>query len=72
MAIGEKTKRPFQKLKGVSKDNDEYAIVNDRRPFVFSMVFSDGSKVESEGSVRPADCKRMAEIFKELMALAKK
>jgi hypothetical protein len=72
VAVAAKVKRPFQKLKGVTKENDEYAMFNDRRPFVFSMVFRDGSKVESEGSVRPEDCKRLAEIFKELMALAKK
>lgn len=65
-------KRPFRKLNGSTKSNDDYAVENDRRPFVFSMVFRDGSKVESEGSVRPEDCKRMTEIFTELMELARK
>jgi hypothetical protein len=67
-----KSKRPFQKLKGVSKSNDEYAIANGRRPFVFSMTFKDGGTVHSEGNVRPEDCKRLAEIFDELMTLARK
>ena len=65
------TKRPFKKLKGVSATNDAYSVKHNRRPFVFSMTFSDGSTVASEGNVKPEDCKRLSEIFQELMQLAK-
>jgi hypothetical protein len=64
------TKRPFKKLKGVSATNDAYAVEHNRRPFLFAMTFADGSIVESEGNVRPEDCKRLSEIFQELMKLA--
>lgn len=72
MAVAAKSKRPFQKLKGVSKSNDEFAIANGRRPFIFSMTFKDGGTVHSEGNVKPEDCERLAEIFQELMKLARK
>lgn len=62
-------KRPFRKLKGVSKANDEYAIANDRRPFVFNMTLPGGGTVESQGSVRPDQCERLAELFAEIHQL---
>ncbi len=62
----------LKRLKGTSKTNHDYAVANDCRPFVFNMVFEDGSSVCSEGNVRPEDCKRLAEIFQELMKLARK
>jgi hypothetical protein len=63
-------KRPFRKLKGVSKDNDEFAIEHDRRPFIFSMTFASGTTVESQGSVKPEHCKRLSEILIELHKLS--
>ena len=67
-----KSKRPFNRLKGVPKETDEYAIKTDRRPFVFSMTFEDGGTVASSGCVRKEDCDRLAEIFKEIHELARK
>ena len=63
------TKRPFRKLKGVSKANDDFAVANNRRPFVFNMTFADGGTVESQGSVNPEHCERLGEIFAELHRL---
>ena len=63
------TKRPFRKLKGVSKANDDFAVANNRRPFVFSMTLADGGTVESQGSVKPEHCARLGEIFAELHKL---
>jgi hypothetical protein len=66
------TKKTTKKLPGVSDTNHQYALKHDRRTFVFSMTFRDGSTVVSEGSVLPRDCTRLSEIFQELMKLSGK
>lgn len=60
------TKRPFRKLKGVTKQNDEYAMSTNRRPYVFNFVTKDGGSVESQGNI-PIECvDRLVEILREL------
>ena len=63
--------RPFKKLKGINKECDEYALEYDRRPYVFNFTTEDGGVMESTGSIKPKDCDRFWEIFKELQALGK-
>lgn len=66
-----RSKRPFNKLAGVPKETDDYAVKHDRRPFVFNMAFADGSTVSSSGTVDKKHCERLAEIFMELHTLTK-
>lgn len=63
--------RPFKKLKGTSKDNDEYCLENNRRPFVFNITTSDGGTIEYQANVDVSKVPRLIEIFKELSEMAK-
>jgi hypothetical protein len=65
-----KSKRPFRKLKGTGKANDEHAVANNRRPFVFAMTCQDGGTIWSGGSVNPKHCTRLGEIFAEIYKLS--
>lgn len=66
----ETIKRPFRKLKGVSKANDDYALKHNRRTYIFSMTTEDGSSIESQGNVKPEHCKRLADLLVEIHKLS--
>jgi len=63
------SKRPFRKLKGVSKANDEYAMKHDRRPFVFNVTTKDGGTMEYQGNVAVDQCERLYSMFNELIVM---
>jgi hypothetical protein len=62
-------KRPFRKLKGVSKANDEYAQKHDRRPFVFNVTTKDGGTMEYQGNVAIEQVDRLCEMFNEVIKM---
>lgn len=67
-----KNRRPFRRLKGVSKENDAYSQKNDRRPFVFNFTTRDGGTIESQGNVHPGDVEELVKIFKRTNELHKR
>lgn len=64
-----KSTRPFRKLEGTSKQNDEFCVLHNRRPYVFSFATADGGGIVSQGNVRPEDTEELVEIFKKLREL---
>ena len=62
-------KRKFARLKGVNPKADKYAQKNNRRPFVFGFVTSQGSAVLRDGSVPIGADDEMLEIWSKLCHL---
>ena len=59
-------------IKGINKQNKAFAKENDRRLVRFDMTFKDGGIMEFQGSVKPEDCDRLAELWREVYELTSK
>jgi hypothetical protein len=65
-----KKKRPFNRLKGVNKECDAYAIEHNRRPFVFGFTTEDGATIYSDGSVPVANVQQVLKLFLKMRKLS--
>ena len=56
-------------MKNIPKQVRDFAKANDRRVFRFDLTTEDGGEAEMVGSLRPEDCDRAFEIWREIMEL---
>ena len=62
--------RPFRRLKGVSKEADQFAIANNRRPYVFGFTTEKGSTIIRDGSVPMGMDKELLVMWERLCQLS--